>query len=88
MSLPLTQPRSKWRLPLIVLATLTVVVSGLIGVCEHMSTTRPEGNPEFVELDVERGISFEALIEQLEEHGLVRNRLVVLCFGRTTYSKR
>ena len=83
MTLPFTKTRSRWRTPLLATAALVVLTGGMFGVCEHMSTLRPEGNPDFIELTIERGASLEGVLDQLESKGLVRNRLVAQYILRT-----
>ena len=76
MSLVFTRTTSKWRFLGKLFLAILIASAALIGTCEHMATVRPEGNPEQVELDVKRGMSFDGLLDELESNGLVRNRLV------------
>jgi UPF0755 protein len=76
MSERFTQGWSKGRLLAIGCLVLLLLTSSVFGYCEYAAHKRPQGNPDLIELEIERGISMVALIDRLEMKGLISNRLV------------
>jgi UPF0755 protein len=76
MSERFTKGWSKRRLLAFACLGLLLFTSGVFGYCEYAATKRPQGNPEVIALELERGISMVELIDRLEAKGLVANRLV------------